>query len=141
MAEIYGKIGEAQYVNLLADPTGAEPIAVSLTPGNGAIAAGTVIYREEAGTWAPAKSENVTNQNQLAVLKDAAETGQKPGHGLTAVAPDAVAYRAGRFIDGKVKLAESGTLTAAHKVTLRQQGIVFDQSEGAATFDNKVTGN
>lgn len=141
MAELYGVIGTSNTVNLLADPQGADKIAIPCEPGNGDIAAGTVMYRKASGLWAPAASAQVVNTNQLAVLKEAVASGAAPASGDTAVAEDGLAYRAGCFIDGAVMLAAGATLTDAHKVILRQQGIVLNKKESAATFTNTVTGS
>lgn len=138
---MYGVIGRSNTKNLLADPQGADVIAIPCEPGHGDITAGVVMYRKESGLWAPAESANVTSSNQLAVLGEDTATGEAPGSGVTAVAEDAGAYRAGRFIDGAVTLAAGAALTAAHKVILRMQGIVFNQKESAATFTNAVTGS
>lgn len=141
MAELYGVIGASTYVNLLADPQGAEKIAIPCEPGNGDIPAGTLMYRKSTGLWAPAASAQVVNTNQLAVLKEAVASGAAPASGKTAVAEDGIAYRAGCFIDGAVKLTAGAALTEEHKVTLRQQGIVFDTKEATGTFTNTVTGS
>lgn len=141
MAELYGVIGTSNTVNLLADPQGADKIAIPCEPGNGDIPAGTLMYRKDSGLWAPAASAQVVNTNQLAVLKEAVASGAAPASGETAVAEDGIAYRAGCFIDGAVTLAASAALTEAHKVILRQQGIVFDKKESTTTFTNTVTGS
>ena len=99
------------------------------------------MYRKASGLWAPAASAQVVNTNQLAVLKEAVASGTAPASGVTAVAEDGIAYRAGIFIDGAVKLTAGAALTEAHKVILRQQGIVFDKKESTTTFTNTVTGS
>ena len=141
MAELYGVIGSSAYVNLLADPQGADKIAIPCEPGNGNIPSGTLMYRKASGLWAPAASAQVVNTNQLAVLKEAVDSGAAPGSGKTAVAEDGIAYRAGCFIDGAVTLTAGAALSEAHKVILRQQGIVFRMKESASTFTNTVTGS
>lgn len=140
MSDLYSVIGTSTPTNLLSDPQDADKIAIPCEPGNDDIPAGTLMYRKESGLWAPAASEQVVNTNQLAVLKEAVSTGSAPESEQTAVAEDGIAYRAGRFIDGAVTLAAKAALTEAHKVVLRQQGIVFNRKEGTDTFDNKVTG-
>ena len=75
------------------------------------------------------------------MLKEAVASGNAPASGVTAVAEDGLAYRAGCFIDGAVKLTAGAALTDAHKVILRQQGIVFDKKESTTTFTNTVTGS
>lgn len=141
MTELYGVIGSSNTVNLLADPQGADKIAIPCEPGNGDIPAGTLMYRKASGLWAPAASAQVVNTNQLAVLKEAVASGTAPASGKTAVAEDGLAYRAGCFIDGAVTLTAGAALTEAHKVILRQQGIVFDKKESTTTFTNTVTGS
>ena len=141
MSELYAKIGESGYDQLLADPQGADVIAVPCEPGNGDIKRGTILYRKASGLWAPAASAQIVNTNQLAVLNEAVATGSAPASGKTVTAEDAAAYRAGCFIDGRVTLAADAAVTEAHKVILRQQGIVFDKKESTSTFTNTVTGS
>lgn len=140
MSELYGVIGTRTYDQLLADPQGADVITIPCKPGNGAVKCGTIMYREATGLYSPAASEQIVNTNQLVVLNEDVDTGSAPASGTVAVAVDAAAYRAGRFADGRVKLAADVALTDAHKVILRMQNIVFDQMENTATFDNTVTG-
>ena len=134
MSDLYTKIGEFGYTNLLADPLGADAIGIPCAPGNGEIPAGTVMYRDGNGLYAPAGSGQISTSYYLVVLAENVDTGAA----ITgdSVAPDAKAYRAGIFVDGAVKLASNGTLTAAHKVVLKLNGIVFDQKESTSTFDN-----
>ena len=134
MTDLYSTIGSRAYDNLLADPQGADVIAIPCRPGNGSIKRGTVMYRESSGLWSPAASGQITTSYMLAVLNEDVETGDSVEPG--AVAEDAAAFRAGRFIDGKVKLASNADVTAAHKVVLRMQGIVFNPMESADTFQN-----
>lgn len=141
MSELYGVIGTSEYTNLLADPQGADAIAIPCEPGNGEVPVGTVMYRKASGLWAPAAAAQIVNTNQLVVLKEAVATGNAPASGETAVAENATAYRAGRFIDGVVKLTAGEALTDAHKVILRLQNIVFVQKESTNTFTNTVTGS
>ena len=141
MSELYNVVGTSEYDQLLADPQGADVISIPCEPGNGDIKRGTVMYRKSSGLWAPAASANVTTSNMLAVINEAVATGTAPASGVTAVAEDAAAYRAGIFVEGRVKLASDAALTAAHKVVLRLQGIVFDQKESNGTFTNTVTGS
>lgn len=133
MSELYAKIGEVGYKNLLADPQGADAISVPMEPKKGTIEAGTVIYRGAAGLWTAAASAQITAANQLAVLKETIDTTTGD------VAEDAIAYRAGCFISGAVTLAAGATVTEAHKAVLRGQGIVFDQKVSIGTFKNDVT--
>lgn len=141
MSNLYDVIGSSTPVNLLADPQGADIIAIPCEPGSGDIPAGTVMYRKTSGMWAPAAAAQIVTTNQLAVLKEAVAAGAAPASGETAVAEDGAAYRAGCFIDGAVKLTGGAALTDAHKVILRQQGIVFDKKESTSTFNNVVTGS
>lgn len=136
MSELYGVIGSRSYANLLADPQGADVIAIPCEPGNGEIKAGTVMYRKSTGLYAPAESGQISTSYQLVVLKEDVDTGTTVPAG--AVAEDAAAYRAGCFIDGAVVLKNNGTVTDAHKVVLRLEGIVFDKKEETGTFDNST---
>lgn len=138
--ELYSTIGAKSYDQLLADPQGADIIAIPCEPGNGTVKRGTVMYRKASGLWAPAAAANIVSTNQLAVLNEEAATGEAPAEGKTVTAEDAAAYRAGCFVDGRVTLAEDAALTEAHKVILRQQGIVFDKKESTSAFTNTVTG-
>jgi len=134
MSALYGVVGTSNPDHLLSDPQGADIIAIPCTPGKGVVKRGTVMFRESNGMWSPAASANISTSNQLAILNVDVDTDANP-----AVAEDAAAYRAGRFINGRVKYDNSGTLTAvteAHKVVLRLEGIVFDMADNAAGFDN-----
>ena len=133
---LYDVIGEQNYPMLLADPQGAELIGIPCEPGNGVVERGTVMYRKDTGLWAPAATANVVATNMLVVLNEKVDTtGLSDGEGKM-IAEDAAAYRAGRFVEGTVKLAAGAALTAAHKVILRGQNIVFDQKVSTATFNN-----
>ena len=134
MSELYGVIGRSNPTQLLADPQGADVIAIPCEPGNGTVARGTVMYRKASGLYAPAANGDVTTSNMLVVINEDVETGETITAG--AVAEDAAAYRAGRFVDGAVTLASGSALSAANKVVLRLQNIVFDQTESAAEFEN-----
>lgn len=140
MSELYETIGQQTYANLLADPQGADLITVPCKPGNGVVTAGTVLFRETTGLYSPAAASNVKADTQLVVLKETVDTGAAPGSGVTAVAEDAAAYRAGIFVDGAVKLANGAVLTDALKAVLRGQNIVFSKKESADTFQNTVSG-
>lgn len=136
MSELYGVIGSRTYANLLADPAGADVIGIPCEPGNGALGAGTVMYRKDSGLYAPAESGQISTSYFLVVLKEDVDTGETVEAG--AVAEDAAAFRAGCFIDGKVILKNKTAVTAAHKVVLRLMGIVFDKEESTGTFDNST---
>lgn len=134
--DLYGVIGTKGYANLLSDPQDADVIAVAMLPGKGEIKAGTVLKQNSSTLlWEPAASADIATTSMLAVLKEDVDTGAPD----STIAIDAAAYRTGRFIDGAVKYDNSGTLTDlthAHKVVLRQQGIVFKAKEGTGTIDN-----
>ncbi|MBQ8708511.1 MAG: hypothetical protein IJ523_10530 [Succinivibrionaceae bacterium] len=140
MSSLYETIGTKNYKNLLAEPNG-DPIAIPCKPGNGSLAIGTLMYREASGMYSPAAAAQAIDANMLVVLGEDVDTGSAPASGETAVAEDALAYRAGTFIEGTVKLAAGAALTAAIKVVLRKQNIVFDQDTTAVEFDNTVTGS
>lgn len=136
---IYDTIGTTEKTNLLSDPIGADRINVPCEPGSGIIKRGTILYRKASGLWAPAATANIVNTNQFAILDETVTTDDTPAAGDTAVAEDALAFRAGRFIVGAVTLANDGTVTEAHKVVLARQGIVFDHKVESAEFENSVT--
>ena len=131
MAKLYDTIGQKTESNLLADPQGAEKIVVPLLPGQGEYKAGTLLYRTADGYWKYAASGQINNSYQLAVLKEDVDTGDEAG-----ISEDGIAYRAGRFINGKVILKGGGSLSEAHKIVLRGQGIVFDMSTLDGEFNN-----
>ena len=133
MATLYRKIGENNIKNLLAHPD-AEKIAVPLLPGKGELAAGTLLYRDALGYWEPAASGQINGSYELAVLKEAIDTGLTEG----AISEDGIVYRNGTFINGAVILAGGGTITAAHKLAMRQQGIVFGEANTDGAFDNET---
>lgn len=136
MSNLYGVIGKFDYTNLLEDPQGADAFAVSMLPGKGLIKAGTVLEQNSSTLlWEPAASGHISANYMLAVLGEDVDTGAPS----STLAIDAKAYRAGCFIDGAVKYDNSGTLTdltAAHKLALRLQGIVFKAKESTADIDN-----
>ena len=103
---LFEVIGRSIPGYLLADPQGAELIAIPCEPGNGVIKRGTVVYRKSNGMYAAAANAQVTE--------------------------NARAYRAGRLIYGKVTLASDAALSAANMVVLRGQNIVFDQMDATA---------
>ena len=130
---LYKTIGKSNPTYLLADPQGADVIAIPCEPGNGTVARGTVMVRKETGMYAPAASADVAETNMLCVLNETVDTDAD-----AKVAAEASAYRAAHLIAGYVKLAESAALTAAHKIVLRKQGFVFDQMESTTeTFNNE----
>ena len=132
MSKLYDTIGTSTPDQLLAKP-GADPIAVNLLPGQGEMKCGTVLYKNGNGFYLPAASGQISTSYDLVILGEDVDTGNDG----TAVAEVATAYRAGTFIDGRVKLASNAAVTEAHKVVLRLLGIVFAQSvDKAGTFDN-----
>lgn len=128
---MYEVIGTNNPEYLLADPNGADLIAIPCKPGNGKIDRGTVMYRGADGMWLPASAAEAVDTNMLAVLDESVDTTAS-----ATVAEDARAFRAGRLIAGKVTLKDGAELTAAVQLALRKQGIVFDQMVGTGTFTN-----
>ena len=141
MSDLYEVVGTSTPDQLLADPQGADVIAIPCEPGNGAVTRGTLMYRKASGLYAPAATGDVIDTNMLVVLNENVNTGSAPEAGATVTAEDAAAYRAGIFVNGRVTLAAGAALTDAHKVVLRKQGIVFDVKVETATFNNTVTGS
>lgn len=128
---MYEVIGTNNPEYLLADPNGADLIAIPCKPGNGKINRGTVMHRGADGMWLPASAAEAVDTNMLAVLDESVDTTAS-----ATVAEDARAFRAGRLIAGKVTLKDGAELTAAVQLALRKQGIVFDQMVGTGTFTN-----
>lgn len=131
---MYEVIGTYNPEYLLADPKGADPIAIALKPGNGKITRGTLMYRESNGMYSPAADGQVSTSYMLVVLNEDVDTGNSVS--ANSVAEAAAAYRAGRFIDGAVKLASNAELSAANKVVLNLMGIVFTTKESTEVVDN-----
>ena len=131
---MYATIGKFEPEYLLSDPQGASVIAISCTPGNGTLKRGQIMKREANGMYAPAAAADIVNTNHLVVLDEVVDTAAN-----AEIAADARAYRAGRMIESKLLLTGSDTLTAAHKLVLRQQGILTDVlMEDAAEFNNST---
>ena len=128
---MYEVIGTNNLEYLLADPNGADRIAIPCKPGNGKINRGTVMYRGADGMWLPAAAAEAVDTNSLVVLDESVDTDAN-----ATIAEDARAYRAGRLIAGKVTLKDGAALTAAVQLVLRKQGIVFDQMVSTETFNN-----
>ena len=128
---LYEVIGTNNPEYLLADPNGADLIAIPCKPGNGKINRGTVMYRGTDGMWMPASAAEAVDTNMLAVLDESVDTTAS-----ATVAEDARAFRSGRLIAGKVTLKDGAEMTAAVQLALRKQGIVFDQMVGTGTFTN-----
>ena len=126
--ELYSVIGTKTYKNLLADPKGADPISVNVKPGQGALAAGQLLYRNSSGLYEKAAQANVSTSYDVVVLaEDLAEN-------TGAVADVATAFRAGCFIDGAIFYTAGTPLTAGEKLALRQLNIVTDPDADAAGF-------
>lgn len=128
---MYQTIGSKNPTYLLSDPQGADVIAIPCQPGSGTVKRGTIMYRKSTGLYAPAASSDIATTNNLVVLDEEVNTDAS----LT-IAEDARAFRAGRLISGKVTLKDDGTVTTAHALILRGQGIVLDGMMENGTFAN-----
>ena len=131
---MFETIGTNNPTYLLAKAADGDKVAVSLEPGNGTINRGTVLYKKSNGMYAPAAAGNAIITNNLVILDETVDT----GNSLTddSVAEDAAAYRAGHFIESRVKLASNADLTDAVKIVLRAQGMVFDPVVGTDAVEN-----
>lgn len=130
---MYKTIDKWEPEYLLSDPEGSQPIAISLTPGKGVVARGSIMKRADNGMYDPAAAADITADNFLVVLNETVDTNED-----ATVAATAGAYRAGHMIESKLLLTD-GTLTAAHKLILRQQGIFTDLlMEDAPEFNNST---
>lgn len=133
---MYKTIGTWDPSYLLADPNGAQAISIPCAPGNGVIERGQLMKRGSNGMYVPAAAADIVNTNYLVVVDDVVDTTEN-----ATIAAEARAYRAGRLIESKLLLSGGGTLTAAHKLVLRQQGIMLDiLMEDAAEFNNSTEG-
>lgn len=130
---MYGVIGKYEPEMLLADPMGADPIAIACTPGKGKVEMGTVMYRESNGMYSPAAAAQAVDSNDLVVISQAVDTDADES-----IAENASAYRGGNLLQAKVKLADGAELTPAIILTLRKQGIVLSQMVGAEEFNNSL---
>ena len=132
MSALFGTVGTFTPSPLLADPQGAELIAIPCEPGNGSLSRGQIMYQKASGFFAPAATGHIIGTNNLVVLDQDVDTSAN-----ATVAEDARAFRAARLLSSKLIIAGGGTLTAAHKLVLRQQGIVLEVMVAVdATFDN-----
>ena len=135
MSELYEVAGTSTPEQILAK-VDADPIAINLKPGEGKLTRGMLLYKNASGFYEKATTSQISTSYFLVVLDENVDTGSDG----TAVAEVAKAYRGGTFIEGKVTYDNSGTKTKpteAHKVGLRMQGILFDQSDkSAAEFAN-----
>lgn len=131
--DMYKVIGQHKPDYLLADPQGAELIAIPLEPGNGTVKRGTIVYRKASGLFAPAAEAEAVTTNFLAVVDETVDTTLN-----ATVAEDARAYRAGRLAKNKVTLAADAAVTPAVELVLRKQGIMLDVTTEAPEFNNKI---
>lgn len=133
METIFNVIGSKTYKNLLADPKGADLITVPVYPNVSALSAGALLTRNSAGLWQPIASGSIADNVELVVLMEDVPAND------TAIATDATVARAGCFIDGVVKESGGNAPTAAQKLILRKQGIVFKPDVTAEPFANSYT--
>lgn len=133
METIFNVIGSKSYKNLLADPKGYDAIIVPVYPNASVLAAGTLLTRNSAGLWEPIASASIADNVELVVLMEDLPIND------TAIATDAAAARAGCFIDGVVKESAGNAPTAAQKLILRKQGIVFKPDSEVGAFANSYT--
>ena len=133
METIFNVIGSKTYKNLLADPKGADLITVPVYPNVSALSAGALLTRNSAGLWQPIASGSIADNVELVVLMEDVPAND------TAIATDATVARAGCFIDGVVKESGGNAPTAAQKLILRKQGIVFKPDVTADPFANSYT--
>lgn len=131
--ELYKKLGETLNEKLLADPIGADPIAIPMKPKQGTVKKGTIVFREANGLYSAAKEADAVITNSLAVLDETIDTDLDAN-----VADVARAYRAGRLVESAVKLAADAAITPAVKLVLRNQGIMLDVADDAPQFNNKI---
>lgn len=133
METIFNVIGSKTYKNLLADPKGADLITVPVYPNVSALSAGALLTRNSAGLWQPIASGSIADNVELVVLMEDVPAND------TAIATDATVARAGCFIDGVVLESGGNAPTAAQKLILRKQGIVFKPDVDATAFANSYT--
>ena len=131
MSELYNVIGTAEYKNLLADPKGADPISINVKPVSTDLKVGQLLYRNANGLYEAATTSQLTTSYNVVVLGE-----DVPGDADAAVAPVALAYRAGTFIEGAVFYTAGTAIAEQYKVVLRLMGIVFDPDSTASAFNN-----
>lgn len=139
MANLFQVVATKTMANFLADLTGAVREGVSLTPRQGKLKMGQLLYRDKStGMYAPATSTQMDGTYSLAVLAEDVDTAGVVGpNGL--ISEDAVAFTRACFVDGAVFLKDSDTTalpTDAQKLVLRQQGITFKPAVGTGNFTN-----
>lgn len=133
MSNLYGVAGVNNPQYLLASPEGQDVIGVNLKPGQGAVARGTVLYKN-GEMYEAADAAAIIETNDLVVCDEAVDTDENPG-----VAEVARAYRAGHLLAGRVKAKDGSAVTAAQALILRKQGIVLDiMDQGAPVVNNQA---
>ena len=133
METIFNTLGTQAYPELLADPKGYDGVIVPVSPNASALSAGALLKRNSAGLWEPIATGDVATNVEVVVLMENLPINS------TAIATDAAAARAGKFVDGKVTVTGADSLTAAQKLILRKQGIVFKPDVTADPFANSYT--
>jgi len=133
METIFNTLGTKTYPELLADPKGYDGVIVPVYPNASALKAGTLLKRNSAGLWEPIATGDVATNVEVVVLMEDLPVND------TAIATDAAAARAGKFVDGSVTVTGADSLTAAQKLILRKQGIVFAEDIDAPAFANSYT--
>lgn len=128
--DMYAVLGTSADYSLLAGTGTESEIGVALAPGNGALERGTIIKKGANGLYAPATTGGMAGGECAVLMNDEYTGAEKNG-----IAPSAAAYKTGRFLSGKVKLA-TGSLSAADVLELRRQGITIDGMSG--TLNNEV---
>lgn len=129
----FANIGTYDYKSLLADAhCAAEIAAINVTPGQGLLTIGTVLYRGENGIYSAAAEADCVSAKNLCVLNEEIDTA------ASEEALVAAAYRNGRLLAEAVHLKDGAALTAANKLALRQQGILLKAGTGAAEFNNEI---
>lgn len=104
---------------LIARPEGLMRKSIVLAPGQGNVAAGTVVYRDTDGLWKVAASGQMTSSYDVAVVEEATATGSvSTGTGYTVNA-----LFAGLLVGSSLTFYTGTTLTAAIARVLRDKGI------------------
>lgn len=136
MSKLYETIGKKDPTYLMASPEGCQREAVSVEPGNGTVARGTVMYRKASGMYAPATAAEAIADNDLVVVDESVDTAANP-----TIAEVAGVYRAGRLVRDRVLLADGSPVDDAVALVLRQQGFHMDRlddwAQAEEVFDNK----
>ena len=141
MANLFKVIATKEMKNFLADLTGAVKEGVSLTPDQGKLKMGQLLYRDKtSGMYTPATSAQMDGSYSLAVLGEDVDTTGTQGEGGM-VAEDGVAWTRACFCENVVFLkngSSTAELSDADKLVLRQQGITFKPVVGVGVFNNAV---